>query len=150
MDALIEIVCSYCRVITEDRTLPYAGLVAELLINPTPSVRRCTVNTTTCCLDDFEIKLNKYIKPLSGDIIWPKVINVGACRGSCDDIHVGYHPHSALVSAVKLQGMKENKREGLCCVPKKYVSISTIIDEGQGFLVAKSIHDLVVDECTCA
>lgn len=149
LDLTIRLECVHCDFqVYNDDSVAFLGLTAEGTITPPPATQRCRPGQLTCCLDDLQINLADYLQPKVGNIILPNKINIGMCRGHCQDIHAGVGPHSAMVNAVKLG--KRDVRKDLCCVPKRYKSFSAIIDDGNNHFIVKVIHDLVVSECTCA
>lgn len=147
VDLLLQISCVQSSVSLDGETLPYLDLSEETILKR--RIRRsakCTSRATTCCLDTFEIEFQKYVGDLAQAIILPKSVNVGQCRGTCNQPHTASDAHSGIVQSTKIKKPDVN----LCCVPHKYKSFATLIYNGTDEIVIRNINDMVVSECGCA
>ena len=148
IDLILQITCTGCKVSLSGINAPYFDL-SEKSITKRKAHKslKCTPGSTACCLDDFFINLQDYVEGLAEWIVLPKGINLGTCRGVCDSVHTVFGAHSGVVKAPKL---KNSVEWDLCCVPKRYKSISTLFYNKKGEIIVRNIHDLVVSECACA
>ena len=148
IDLTLQISCIRCKVVLNGKNVPYFELSEETIVKrESPKSNRCTSSTTTCCLDEFKISFKDFVGSLAEIIILPKEINIGICRGGCNSIHTVMDSHGGIVKSKKI---KQSMKMNLCCVPKKYKSISTLVYTSQGEIEVRSIHDIVVSECGCA
>lgn len=159
IDLLVE--CFDCHIDTQGMVLPPVynhKRVPPKRQNPIAKhqspvkAKRCTPNSTGCCLDDLVINLKDIVGKLADQIILPKTVNIGVCRGSCNSPHEILNTHSAMLNAAAITSSNRNNRKvrkKLCCVPQNYEPLSVLMYNGKQHIVMRTIEDMAVRDCGC-
>ena len=96
----------------------------------------------TCCRHNLEVDF----KQIGWEfILYPKMLNVYACAGSCQSLAF----HSQTIRATAFRRMNQNLERHTCCRPKKMASISVIYFTKTETVLMKTIPNVQVLSCSC-